>query len=270
MLDTYLGSCKDVQHLKTGGQREVYRGRHPKFGDVVIKHSQTRSLAGLERLIREVQFLKDVESDCFPKLHEFILEPAAKECLVVEQFISGKELSNCKEEYTSEQKIINLLKMLIKCLSGVWDSRVVHRDLKPDNILIQENGCPIVLDFGIARFLDDCSLTKTLAAMGPGTPIYAAPEQLANQKSNISIRTDFFALGLMAFELLIKNHPFSTDLVGGESIPNNIVDGRYVDPATQDISKQFRDLISMLLQVQPFMRPRTHKILQGFLNENWS
>ena len=168
MLKSYLSLCTDVYAIKSGGQREVSHARHPDHGEVVVKFSQKCSTAGMERLAREVSFLKTLQSECFPKMHEFLIEPAEKCCVIVEEFIPGKELADCKSQFQSEQEIIHLLKRLVKCLSIVWDQNVVHRDLKPENILIKNNGNPAVIDFGIARFLDEDSLTKTIAHMGDG------------------------------------------------------------------------------------------------------
>ena len=102
-------------------------------------------------------------------------------------------------------------------LDVIWRRNVVHRDIKPANILITPAGEPRVIDLGIARFLDDTSLTASIACCGPATPIYAAPEQLINRKAMINVRTDFFLLGILVLELMHGFHPFDPQHVGNQN-----------------------------------------------------
>ncbi len=271
LLETVLAGCADVTSLRDGGQRSAYRTRHPKHGDVVVKYTQCRSDTSLQRLSREAEFLKKLDSCCIPKLFEIILDLGSKECLTIEAYIPSRELDACRDLYTEETQIAALLQSLIRCLKPVWADRVVHRDLKPTNIVIaEEDSRPCVVDFGIARFLNESSLTRSAALMGPATPLYAAPEQLLNQKHLIDVRTDFFALGIIALELYLGVHPFAPELVGGGSIPENIVDGRYVSADSREgVSANFVSLTRRLLQRQPFLRFRTPEMVEDFLNSHW-
>ena len=118
---------------------------------------------------------------------------------------------------------------MVKGHSVIWDKNIVHRDLKPENIIIRPNGMPCIIDLGIAGFLDLESLTKTISPMGPCTPIYAAPEQLTNNKNIIDPRTDFYGLGIIALELYLGVHPFDSTYVGNQySIVENIMQNKYV------------------------------------------
>ncbi|MGO4780240.1 serine/threonine protein kinase, partial [Lysobacter sp. 2RAB21] len=88
------------------------------------------------------------------------------------------------------------------CLADVLDHlndrRLVHRDIKPANILFASDGqTPILTDFGVVRVLDQPSLTRDFVGFGPGTPAYAAPEQLNNEKQLIDWRTDQFGLAVV-------------------------------------------------------------------------
>ena len=98
---------------------------------------------------------------------------------------------------------------------------VVHRDIKPANILVDENGTPKLLDFGIAKFLDGAEGTLTTTGAGIWTPDYASPEQARGQA--ITTRADVYSLGLVLYELLTGergqvriNPPLALDTVDSD------------------------------------------------------
>ena len=97
---------------------------------------------------------------------------------------------------------------LIEAISHLIGHKLVHRDIKPDNIMYREDGSiPVLSDFGIVRDLTDVSLTRT-GAFQPRTPFFAAPEQLNNQKRLIDWRTDQFSLGIVLCWARFGVHPF--------------------------------------------------------------
>lgn len=128
----------------------------------------------------------------------------------------------------------------------------------------------IHIDLGIARFLDLEALTKTIAPMGPCTPIYAAPEQLNNNKNIIDQRTDFFCLGIICLELYLGVHPFDSTYLGNPfSIVENILQNKFL----LEINERKRDermveLATKTLQAQPYNRFRNYKLLQAFLEKH--
>lgn len=99
---------------------------------------------------------------------------------------------------------------LAEVLAHLHERRLVHRDIKPANILFREDpSVPVLTDFGVVRMLDQPTLTRAFLGMGPGTPAYAAPEQLNNEKAQIGWRTDQFGLAVVLSECLIGRHPFA-------------------------------------------------------------
>lgn len=269
VFHTVLQMCSDIVPLDEGGQKSVARASHQAYGPVVLKWGRYSSATTLERMAREVRLLKELDAHYFPKHFEFVVDPVAQEFLIVEEFLPCPQLASSAHQFRNERSAVALLRELVNALSHVWERRIVHRDLKPANILLCSDGTPRIIDFGIARFLDDQSLTKTLAAMGPATPIYAAPEQLLNRKDVIDIRTDMFALGIIVAELCFDYHPFDPRAVGNNiSVPENIVAGKFVIPETA--SGPLTSLISRLLGHQPYQRFRNARVLTAFLDSHWS
>ena len=106
---------------------------------------------------------------------------------------------------------------LINALSHVASLDLVHRDIKPENIMFRGDR-PVIVDFGLVRDLGASSLTQTWLANGPGTPLYASPEQLLNRKSLIDWRSDQFSLAVMLSICAFGDHPFAANSSMGETI----------------------------------------------------
>ncbi len=269
-MNTNNPKCKNVQFLTKGGQKEVYRADHDDYGAVVIKEGVFQSLSSLERIKREVDFLRSIKNNFFPQNYEFNIDLSNNQFSIVEEFIDSENLYTASSRFETEEAITQLFMTLINALSILWRQNIIHRDLKPDNILIRPTNEPVIIDLGIARFLNKDSLTKTLQMMGPCTPNYASPEQLLNQKNAISVRTDFYSLGIVFFELAFKVHPFDPQKVGGASIPENIITNKRLNTGQfNKFSENFLVLIEKLLSHQPYLRFRTYLDLAKYVKERW-
>ena len=255
--------------LKQGGQKVVYRATHPTHGEVVLKIGKFASETSLERIKREVAVLRDITSDYYPRMFEFEVFPDSR-FLIVEQYIDSIPLGDCFTRFAAPTTALELIHEVTTALTVLWGKRVVHRDLKPDNILIRKDGKPKVIDLGIARLLDDESLTRTVAVSGPCTPIYAAPEQLTNRKNDIDIRTDQFCLGIILGQLVLSGeHPFNPTLVkSGASIVDNILNDNWARNEIETVANHalFR-LCEKLLGNQPHLRFRRAEFLLDAITE---
>lgn len=189
------------------GQKEVYEAIHPAYGKVVVK----RLLRTNERALRELEIASNYAFAHTPQLFEsHMLKENDQPCLVmVEEFIEGESLVETIQKGTryDVDTILDFLDQAFDFVKQISSEGIVHRDIKPGNIIKSETGAYVFLDFGIARILDAESLTKT-EGQGPNTPGYAAPEQFLNHKDEIDSRADLFSVGVVAYELLTGKNPF--------------------------------------------------------------
>lgn len=264
-----LNEYQSPQLIKTGGQKVVYKVTHPTFGEAALKIGQYSSPQSLERIRREVSLLKDITSEYYPKNYDFQVVSQDR-FVIIEEYIPAQPLTNCFQTYDTPKKVLELTKHLVTGLKILWDMRVVHRDMKPDNILILPNSPPKIIDLGIARLLDSESLTRTLAIKGPCTPLYAAPEQLQNRKTEINFRADQFSLGIIMFQLLFRgDHPFNPSVVGnGVSTVENILKGNWAKPNLKNLSCSYLiPLMTKMLGHEPYQRYRKDSLLINDLDK---
>jgi serine/threonine-protein kinase len=186
---------------KRGGQKIVFivtiGGK--KFALKIINTAD-------ERFEREIRICEQFNTNNgIPKIIR--VEKYGSDTVILEEYIEGNDLCDvCSQYRNNEPKTIKLIYDIGIILKPVWNARYVHRDLKPQNIRIRPNGDPVVLDFGIARALDEETITVT--GSQPLSVFFASPEQYTAQKKLISYRTDFFCLGIIAYYLYTAVLPF--------------------------------------------------------------
>jgi serine/threonine protein kinase len=252
------------QLIGEGGQKRVFAIEHPRYGPSVLKIGTFQYPATLERIRREFELLRSLDCPSFPKIYELNVVDDHR-FYSLEQQLDGQPLERLLDKFADPRQALNILRELVGALSVLWARRVIHRDVKPGNIIIGRDGARLyVIDLGIARLLDEISLTQTLAMRGPCTPVYAAPEQLLNRKREINHRCDQFACGIVLAQLLLRgDHPFEPCTVGsGESTVANILSGCW---ASQRLSAQqmgeVRALLDTMLARHPYQRFRTPAML---------
>ena len=183
---------------------------------------------------------------------------------LLESYIAGGTLSEkCSIAPIDNYNLKELAVNLINAIAHIEGLSLVHRDIKPDNIMYSGE-TPILVDFGIVRDLNETSLTRSWAVRGPGTPAYASPEQLNNEKEMIDWRSDQFSLGIVLAEILLGNHPF---ILPSEQIGDAVVkvsERRPLPEVTvQRLEKSGFGIISRMLDPWPVRRFRTPVQLQA-------
>jgi serine/threonine protein kinase len=124
-------------------------------------------------------------------------------------FIDGQPLSRviAGRRLKDHREIARLTKKIASGLQKAHEKGIIHRDLKPDNIMIDSDGEPIVMDFGLARRVDD-EIKVTMAGRIVGTPAYMSPEQMEGDPKKIGPATDIYSLGVVLYEMLTGQLPF--------------------------------------------------------------
>jgi serine/threonine protein kinase len=160
--------------------------------------------------------------------------------LSVEEFLSGGTLtSRLQRGLLNGPEARGIGGQLVSAVAHIASHDLVHRDIKPDNILFRGDGItPVIVDFGLVRDLVSTSLTQTWLIQGPGTPFFAPPEQLRNEKIMIDWRSDQFSLGLVVALSLFGFHPYQHNGASPEQTVERVAQrgsqsGRFVDAATQ-------------------------------------
>ena len=184
--------------------------------------------------------------------------------ILIEERISGANLhSVIKNGPLTLTQGLSLLETLLVIAASYESLNIVHRDIKPKNIMCKDDGTFWLLDFGIARYLSQTSLTPTALIMGPSTLGYASPEQLTNIKAAINIQTDLFAIGVVTYEALTGSNPFLRNGPTPEGFlysVNSPLPSLVIEDVRQDALYEF---LSTLAGKMPSYRPTSaHYALQ--------
>jgi serine/threonine-protein kinase len=239
-------------------------------GDLVLKVSEGVSASGIARLEKEIEILNSLQSPYYPKLFYydvFTEDPVTEEIfhnrlfVTIEERIDGIGLNQCMSDYSNEESVCELLLELVPGLRLLWEhkQKIIHRDIKPDNILIRKDGSCVIIDLGIVREEGSAGQTMTFFDWGPCSPAYASPEQARNEKRSINFRSDFFSLATLAYELLVGKNPFLLDHKNSLEEVLARVCTHAPAPLKEivGVSGKFSDLIERMMSKEAYMRPRT-------------
>ena len=252
MIGTTLDKYEVLQKVGEGGMATVYRGRHATLNrDVAIKvlhphlSSSTRNRKRFAREARAIEHLH----------HANILEifdysgTDADDCYIITEFVQGETLTSLlhqRGKLPSEVAAV-IGRSLATALAYAHREGILHRDLKTDNVMLRRDGTVKLMDFGIARFLDESQVTMTGALVG--SPAFMSPEQA--RESDLDQRSDLFALGTLLFYLVTGHLPFAGS--NPSLILKNVIEGNRpnVSELSPTMSARLADIIERLMATSP-------------------
>ena len=207
-----IGAWRLVRRIGHGGMGEVWLGERSdgRFDQqVAVKLLRHHGHGDAARMVREQRLLARLQHPNIARLIDAGSLPGGAPYMVMEYVEGVPLMRHCREHALPLEARLILFLEVCEAVAFAHRHLIVHRDLKPDNILVRADGHAVLLDFGIARLIDDDNDTRELRL----TPQYAAPEQLAGEEQ--STLTDVYALGLLLHELLTGHSPWGEQISSG-------------------------------------------------------
>src|SRR5213076_1185179 len=206
-----LGDYELLEEVGRGGQGVVFRARQKSLNRIValkvISLGQWASRAHLKRFRREAEAAASLDHPCIVPIYE--VDERDGSCYFSMKFIEGGQLDELvKREPMPIRCAVELIAKVARTVHYAHEHSILHRDIKPGNILLDASREPHLTDFGLARLLEtESSITHTLDVLG--TPSYMAPEQAAGNNAAVSSATDVYGLGAVLYQLLTGQPPFA-------------------------------------------------------------
>ncbi len=250
-----IGKYEIISKVAEGGMGALYKARHPTLDRTVLLKKLT--LRGgsqfIERFKREARMMMDFKNDHIVQVHDHFKE--GQHYYIVEEYVDGISLDALirRERYLSNDAALLILYEVCKALKYAHDKQVIHRDIKPGNILLSRQGEVKLVDFGIATSLEDTEDGLTRDGMVLGTPSYIPPEQIDDAK-NVDRRADIYSLGVVVYEMLTGRTPYPGSFTA-ETI-HLIHKGKYTPPhkLNPGTTRLLRQIARTCMRVKPRRR----------------
>lgn len=263
-----VGAYRVIAQIGSGGMATVYKASHEKLERLVaIKVMHTAFMQDPNfrtRFEREAKIIARLDHPHIVPVYDYA-EIDGQPYLVMKH-IEGRTLKQMLIKQTlTLADILRLLTPIADALDYAHSMNVLHRDIKPSNIIIDPNGTPYLTDFGMARIVQVGESTIS-ADMMLGTPQYISPEQ-ALGKQDIDARTDLYSLGVVLYELIVGQVPFSGDTpysVIHDHIYRALPLPHEVNPA---VPPQVEAVLLKALAKEPSGRYATAKTMMAALRE---
>ncbi|MBU8894559.1 protein kinase [Corallococcus sp. M34] len=256
LVGRHIGRYRILEELGSGGMSVVYKGLDTALDREVAVKVLHPHLAGKDesrkRLAREARAVAKLHHPNILEVFDF--SPAeAHDAFIVTEYIRGRTLKTYLDEGALEppELAAMIIHELAAALAHAHESGVIHRDLKPDNVMVREDGVLKLMDFGIARLLDieeRMTVTGTLV----GSPAHMSPEIIEGLEAGPE--ADVFSLGIMFYALLTGRLPFSAP--NTTATLKRILDGAYEDPRRRvpSLSDELAEICALCLQRDPRRR----------------
>ncbi|HKC70366.1 MAG TPA: protein kinase, partial [Terriglobales bacterium] len=268
-LGTILGGRYEIlQALGEGGMGAVYKARDKELDRLValkvIRPDLARNPAIIQRFKQELILARQVTHRNVVRI--FDLGEADGIKFITMEFIEGKDLRSLLLEHKkfSPEEAVDIIRQVCLALDTAHSEGVIHRDLKPQNIMRDATGRIVVMDFGLARSLESDGMTQTGALIG--TMEYMSPEQGLGQE--LDQRSDLFTLGLIFYELLSGQVPYKADSALASLLKRTQERAAPVSSLDNNVPAVLSNFVSKCLERDPKLRYSSAKELLSDL-EAW-
>jgi len=206
-----FGDYELLEQVGRGGQGIVFRGRQKSLNRIValkvIGLGRWATEAHLKRFRLEAEAAARLEHPGIVPIHEVGERDGS--CYFSMKFVEGGQLDEvARREPMPIRRAVELIAKVARTVHYAHEHGILHRDIKPGNILLDKKGEPHLTDFGLARLVEsESSVTHTLDVLG--TPSYMAPEQAVGNNAAVSSVTDVYGLGAVLYQLLTGQPPFA-------------------------------------------------------------
>ncbi len=206
-----LGNYELLEEIGRGAQGVVFRARQKSLNRTValkvISLGQWASKAHLKRFRREAEAAASLDHPCIVPIYE--VGEGDGSCYFSMKFIEGGQLDAvAQREPMPIRHAAELIAKLARTVHYAHERGILHRDIKPGNILLDAKGEPHLTDFGLARLVEtESTVTRTMEVLG--TPSYMAPEQAVGNNAGVTSATDVYGLGAVLYQLLTGHPPFA-------------------------------------------------------------
>jgi serine/threonine protein kinase/lipoprotein NlpI len=208
---TFAGRYQIIEELGKGGMGRVYKAMDNEINEEVaiklIKPEIAEDEKTIERFRNELKFARKIAHKNVCKMYHLAKEEETP--YITMEYVEGEDLKSLvrRKGKIPEEESIYMAKQMGEGLAEAHRLGVVHRDLKPRNIIIDKEGNAKIMDFGIARSVEAPGVTQTGVMIG--TPDYISPEQAEGEEADP--RSDIYALGVILYELVTGRVPFKGD-----------------------------------------------------------
>src|SRR5947209_12809183 len=219
MAERHIGKYVVKRELGRGGMGAVYLAEQTGLGrEVAIKElipSAAADPIALKRFLQEAQVMARTSHPNLVQVYD--MEQIQGANYIVLEFVRGKSLRDwLNRGAIPPPQVFAVMHGVLQALDYAHRHAIVHRDMKPENVLLSDEGDVKVADFGIARLTDDSAgpgSTATKTGTTVGTPQYMSPEQVASSK--VDGRSDLYSTGIMFYELIVRQPPFTASDADG-------------------------------------------------------
>jgi len=240
--------------LGQGGMGAVYKARDRELDRLialkVIRPELATDPAILARFKQELILSRNITHKNVVRI--FDLGEAEGIRFISMEYIDGEDLRTIlrRDGKFAPQEAIAVVEQVCRALDSAHSEGVIHRDLKPQNIMRDKSGRIVVMDFGLARSLGDSGLTQTGALVG--TLEYMSPEQAMG--STLDQRSDIFSVGLIFFELLTGKAPYKADTAIASLMKRTREDAQSASDVEASVPKSLSAIVSRCLEREPSNR----------------